>query len=146
MDELRVTYQPDDQWTGKVTVRMVAGQFSGEGSAWINASDIGDFAKAIDGFPMPKPAVFSAGHGGTLDGRRPPETLVRVTIKPLGLRGHLVVSAELQTEVWNDEDAELRQSVVARFTTEYGLLAKFAQSLQNVAAGRVNEAILAGCG
>jgi hypothetical protein len=53
------------------------------------------------------------------------------------------VCAELQTEVWND-DEDLDQAVVARFHTEYGLVARFAQSLENMAAGRVKEATLAG--
>jgi hypothetical protein len=148
VDELRVSYVPDDKWTGKVTVRVVAGQYSGEGSAWINPSQIANFARALGQFPMPNdhPAVFEGGHGGSLDGSRPPQTLVRVTVKPQGIRGHLVVCADLQTEIWKDEDNDLHQSILARFRTEYGLVERFSQSLDGLASGRVQEAILGGAG
>ncbi len=148
MDELRVSYEPDDQWTGKITIRVVAGQYSGEGSAWINPSQITDFASTLERFPMPNdsPAKIEGGLGGSVDGRLLPQTLIRVTVKPQGVRGHLVVCAELQTEVWKDDDNDLHQSVVARFRTEYGLVERFAQSLKYLAAGRALEAILGGAG
>jgi hypothetical protein len=146
MGELRISYEPDDEWMGKITVRIVAGAFAGEGSAWINASNIDEFAKSLDRYPLPTdpPSIIEGGHGGTLDGRRPPQTLVRVTIKPQGPRGDLLVCAELQTDVWRDDDSDLHQSVVARFKTEYALLERFARSLVGVAAKRVKEAVLEG--
>jgi hypothetical protein len=146
MAELRISYAPDDEWMGETTVRVVSEGFAGTTAAWIGVRDIRDFAKSLDRYPMPpeQPSVFEAGLGGTLDGRKPPQTLVRVTVKPQGVRGDLLVRAELATEVWENEDADCRQMVVARFMTEYALVERFARSLEGVASGRIEEAVLEG--
>ena len=148
MDELRVSYEPDDEWMGKLNVRIASGAYAGEGSAWINPDEIRAFARALDRFPIPsdQPASLEAGHGGSVDGRRPARTLVRVTVRPHGARGHLVVRAELETETWTEEDSDLQQSVVACFMTEYGLVERFARSLEKLAVGGAPEAVLGGAG
>jgi hypothetical protein len=107
---------------------------------------IHDFIKSLDRYPIPseQPSVIEAGLGGTLDGCKPPQTLVRIIVKPHGVRGDLLVRAELATEAWDNEDADCRQSVVARFITEYALVEQFARRLEGVVSGRVEEAVLEG--
>jgi hypothetical protein len=145
-NELRVSYFPDDEALGQITVRVVAGQFTGAASAWIAPGDIVAFAKSLDRYPLPvEPAsIIEAGTAGTLDGRLPPRTHVRVSVTPEGSRGVLVVRADLQTEVWRDEDSDLHQSVVARFRTEYALLERFARGLEGLVSNRIREAVLEG--
>ena len=49
---------------------------------------------------------------------------------------------ELQTERWKDDGNDFHRSVVARFSTEYGLAERFAQRLKSLVAGNALEAIL----
>ena len=146
MSQLRIAYEPDDEWTGKIIVRVVSDHFSGWGSAWISPDDIKAFAKSLGRYPIPpdRPSIFNAGHGGSLDGSRPPATLVGITIKPQGPRGDLLVCIELQTEFWGNEDADLHQSMVARFETDYAPLERFARGLERVVCNLAEEAVLEG--
>lgn len=144
MSELRVMYVADDEWMGKLTVLVQTDDFAGEGAAWINASDIEDFAKSLTAYPLPADETvrLQAGHGGTADARLPPQTLVRISVKPHGARGDILVCAELQSEVWENADFDLHQSVVARFLTGYNAMERFAKSLQRVASTDFKGAVL----
>jgi hypothetical protein len=146
MSELSVTYVSDDEWMGKITVRVQTADFAGEGAAWINPTDIEDFAKSLEAYPLSadKPLQLEAGHGGTADGRLPPQTLVRITVKPRGTRGEILVCAELESEIWVNPDFDLHQSVVARFLTGYNEMERFAKTLQRVASPEFKGATLMG--
>jgi hypothetical protein len=146
MGELRIAYDPDDEWIGEITVSVASGPFSGAASAWIGVSDIRDFAKSLDQYPIPaeQPALIEAGSGGTLDGRLPPQMLIRVSVRPHGTRGDLLVRVELNTKVWTDQSSDLHQAVSAQFLTEYALLERFARGLEGLASNRTREAVLKG--
>jgi hypothetical protein len=145
MNHLLVTYEADDKWMGKVTVRVQTADFSGVGAAWIKASDLEDFAQSLLAYPLPsdKAPQLEVGHQGSLDGHLPPQTFVRVTVMPRGYRGNILVRAELETE-FEHPDFDLHQSVVARFLTGYNELERFAKSLQCVASPDFKEAMLKG--
>lgn len=146
MSELRISYEPDEHWSGEMTVQVVSGAFSGATTVWIDIASLGEFASALDRYPISpdEPACMEVTYGATLDGRRPAETRVRLSVTPVGRRGELLVQAELRAEVWSTSAADVRQSVVACFTTEYGLVDRFARSLKAVASGQSGQAILEG--
>ncbi len=144
MSELRISYEPDDQWSGEMTVQVVSGAFSGATTVWIGATSLGEFASALDRYPIPsdEPACMEVTYGATPDGRRPAETRIRLSVTPVGRRGELLVRADLMADVWSTSAEEVRQSVVACFTSEYGLVDRFARSLKSVASGQSGHAIL----
>lgn len=147
MNELRIAYEPDDEWTGKVRVNVRSGDFAGVGEAWVAAEQIEAFSEALTGYPLKPdaPCLLEGGHGGSLDGAIKPQTLVSVAIKPVGLLGELLVVVKLETDIENEEsrDALLFQSVEARFLANYSAVGYFSLAVGALMRGK-EEAVLLG--
>lgn len=138
MNELRVTYEPDDQWMGRVKVSVTSGAFSGEGAAWMNVDDLTELANAVQQYPLAEETPpFEGGLGE--------QKIVRVSVKPFDALGRLLVVATLATEVWEGGvDKDLHQNVTTRFLAEYASLERFAISLRGLASGQTDVAVLEG--
>ena len=148
MSELSVEYQADDEWMGKVAVRVRTDDFAGFASAWISLEHLRDFAAALDCYPLPteEPPRFEVEYGASLDGRTPPQTLIRVTLRPYGPLGKVLVRAELWAErdFAISADHDLHQTVDARFLTDYAAIDRFAGRLKAMVAERSAQAVLEG--
>jgi hypothetical protein len=97
MNELRISYQPDDPGMGEITVRVSAGAFAGETKAWIAESQISDFAESLSGHPISKdqPATLQVRYGAR-QGQPTPPPLIKISIGPLGQLGRVLVLTELR--------------------------------------------------
>jgi len=148
MNELRVDYQADDEWMGKVFVHVATDDFAGLGSAWISLQHLQDFAEALKHHPLMEEEApqFEVGYGGSLDGLTPPQTLIRVTFRPYGPLGKVLVRAELWVErdFSISADHDLHQAVDARFLTDYATIDRFTSQLEAIVAGRLTQARLEG--
>jgi hypothetical protein len=52
------------------------------------------------------------------------------------------VTVTLATPIWNDENADLHQSLTARFLVSYSDLSRFRTSFEAMLGGQANEAKL----
>lgn len=116
--ELRVTYQPDDEWIGQLTAVVTSGAFSGEGSAWFTPSTVKEtFVAALNAYPLSasNPPVLKPGYETKCE--------FRIAVRPYDSVGTLLVEVDLASDVG------LEQSLTARFVTEYMALQDFASGL-----------------
>jgi|SRR5215217_1123525 len=147
MNELRISYVPDDEWMGKILVTVRSGDFAGFGEAWVAIEQVDEFASALDRYPLPptEPCVLEGGHGGNLDGSIKPQMLVSLAIKPQGQRGAILVMAKLEDEIDSDRsrDTALFQTVEARFLTDYNSVNAFIPALKGLSRGG-GDAVLQG--
>jgi hypothetical protein len=134
--ELRVTYEPDDDWTGELIATVRSGAFSAQGSAWVGR-DVYVFLTALRTYPLPseKPPRIE---GRIWDGR------LRISVEPYNSRGMLLVRVDLASEIPGARDADLRNSATICFLTEYAVVDRFAAELQEVMDSRREVAILKG--
>jgi len=145
--ELRITYRPDDDGTGQIIAAVKSGAFSAQGSAWFNPDGVKNtFVVGLRAFPLSStnpPMIeggFWSGDGrGILD-----QCHLRITIKPYNTRGTLLVHVDLASEVWKTPDADLQNCATIRFLTEYAAVGGFAEQLERVLDGEIDEAVLPG--
>jgi hypothetical protein len=143
--ELKVSYRPDDDGTGEVIAVATVGAFSARGSAWVGRVHVKQtFLTALRTFPL-TPADPPLVEGGVWNGSGLlDQCFLRITVKPYDLRGRLLVHAELASEVWVPEDADLQNRASVRFLTEYAAVDRFAEEFEQVLDGKLEVAILKG--
>jgi hypothetical protein len=145
--ELRVSYQSDNEWDGKLNVAVTSGAFSGKGSAWFDREHLKrTFVAASRAFPLSTrdPPLIQGGFwsketSGTLE-----QCHVRIAIRPYDARGSLLVQVDLASESWATPDKDQQQSVTARFLIEYAALDVFASHLEQVLNKTREIAVLRG--
>jgi hypothetical protein len=144
--ELRITYAPDDEWLGVLDAVVKSGAFSGRGAAWFDRETLKTgFVRALRAFPISAtdPPMIEGGFWNKdkpiLDQRH-----LGIAITPYNSRGSLLVRVDLMTEFHESSENDHRQSVTARFLTEYAALDPFASHLEQVLDGRRDVALLAG--
>jgi hypothetical protein len=145
MPELRVTYSPDDEWTGELKAVVECSGFSGQGSAWFAPGRLKqDIIPAFRMFPIsdsqpPKieGGFWDKGRRGELE-----QYHLRIAVRKYNSRGHLLVQVELATESWRTPDTDLQQTVTARFLADYAGLGGFADELEQVLDGGLEKAVL----
>lgn len=144
--ELRITYSPDDEWLGVLDAVVKSGAFSGRGSAWFDRITLKtDFIAALRAFPLStaNPPIIE---GGFWNKEKPilNQRHLGIAIIPYNTRGSLLVQVDLATESNAASGNDQRQSVTARFLTEYAALEPFASQLEQILDGRQDEALLVG--
>jgi hypothetical protein len=145
--ELRVTYTPDEEWTGKIIATVQSGAFSAQGSAWFDRTHVKKtFLASLRSFPLKSgdlPTIeggfWSKESQGSLD-----QCHLRISIKPHNARGTLLVHVDLASEFWKTPDVDLQNCATIRFLTEYAAVDRFAEQLEKVLDGESEEAVLKG--
>ena len=144
--ELRLSYHPDDEWTGRLSAVVKSGAFTGEGSAWFTPDTIKAFVAALRTAPLTSqvpPRIeggfWSKENAGTLE-----QCHLGIVIAPHGSRGALLVRVELASPCHDTPERDLVHIVVVRFLTEYAAIARFADQLARVVNGASEEAVLEG--
>ena len=145
--ELRLSYNPDDEWHGQLSAVVRSGAFSGKGSAWFDREHLKTtFIAALRAFPlsasdppMMEGGFWSKDNSGTLAQRH-----LRIAVRPYNSRGALLVQVDLASECWTTPDHDREQSVTARFLTEYAALEEFASNFEQVLNGNRDSAVLPG--
>lgn len=143
---LRITYRPDDDGTGQIIATMKSGAFSAQGSAWFNPDQVKDtFVAGLRAFPLSStnPPTIEGGFWksgeNVLD-----QCHLRIIIKPHNSRGTLLVQVDLASEFWKTPDADVQNCATIRFLTEYAAVGGFAEQLERVLDGEIEEAVLQG--
>lgn len=143
--ELKVNYWADDDATGELMATAAVGAFSARGAACVGRAHVKQaFLTALRAFPLTSanPPLVEGGvwkDNGLLD-----QCSLRITIKPYGRRGKLLVHAELASEAWEPADADLQNRASIRFLTEYAVVERFAEEFEQVLDGKLEVAILKG--
>jgi hypothetical protein len=141
---LRLTYEPEDEWHGELHAFVQTPDFSGRSSAWFNRDALISFSRSLDQYPLPShEPVGIYGGLGTVSLDRPEEVLLGLTIASVGLKGELLVRVELASDPAMARRAEVQQSALLCFLTEYAALDRFRNALGPMLNGDV-EAILKG--
>jgi hypothetical protein len=145
--ELQVTYQADDDGTGKIIATVKSGEFSARGAAWFNPIDVKrTFVTVLRSFPLTAttPALIEGGFWSNENLGCLAQCHLRIAVKPYDVRGTLLVHVDLSSEVWTTPDADLQNLATIRFTTEYVAVDRFAQELEAVLDGERDAAVLTG--
>lgn len=142
MDQLRFSFEREDDWHGKLIAKVTAQAFAGEGGAWFNTDELRDFARALSVYPLQEDALPSISGGfGATDGA-PGQVHLAVSFEPYNARGAVMSTVQLATEVWNGAREDLASTVTVRFLVTYGDLARFGPDLLDLLEGRRAEATL----
>jgi hypothetical protein len=144
---LRLSYSPDDNYCGEVTVTVISGAFAGRSKAWFDRVSIKEtFIVALKSFPLSstEPPTLEGGFWNKEELAKIDQCHLRITVVPYDLRKVPLVRVELATQVWKTADADQQHTVTARFLTEYAALDRFASDFELVLDGKSKEAILRG--
>ena len=137
MAKLDLKYSPEDEWSAGLWAFVESDGYSGKGHAWLDRQTITDkFLRALRIHPIPTepPPLLEAAIFG--------QCHLRIAISPYDVVGHLLVQVDLTNEFAFNR--ELRCSATVRFLTEYAMLDRFADELEQVLEGRRNIATLEG--
>jgi hypothetical protein len=144
--ELRLSYQPDDEWTGQLYASVRSDAFAGKGSAWFTPDQIKAFVAALRAAPLspdlpPKieGGYWEDGKAGVLK-----QCHLGITIAPYDSRGAPLVRVELATPSQETPERDLQHAVVVRFLTDYAAITRFAGALARIMDGEPEEAALEG--
>jgi hypothetical protein len=130
--ELRLTYWTDNEWDGELYAEARSGAFSGKSSAWFDKTHIKEtFIEAVRVFPITTTIMIEGGYWNSPKGTLK-QCHLRILVKPYGLRGALLVQADLATSANKSPDEDLQHSTTIRFLTEYAALDKFTAELEQL--------------
>ena len=144
--ELRLRYEPDEDWCGELHAAVQSDGFAGKGRAWFNKSELENgFVGALRQHPLSagEPPLIEGGYWDT-DTKTLKQCHLRIAIRPYNSTGTLVVQVDLASRFGTSPDRDRHQSVTARMLTDYASLDAFASSLVRVLNGEREVAILAG--
>jgi hypothetical protein len=141
--ELRISYQSDNEWDGRLDVAVTSGAFSGNGSAWFSREYLNEtFVGLSRAFPLGSgPLLIEGGFWGN-EGLE--QCHVRIAIRPYDARGSLLTQVDLASESWVTPDKDKQQSVTARFLIEYAAMEAFVCHLEQVLDKTRETAVLCG--
>ena len=142
---LTVTYQPDTDGTGKLTMQVAAGLYSGIGAAWFRERQLVEFACRLgEVYPLP-PEGLPALRGGYSRSSEPPmseRTEVGLRFYPIGPLGAIGCRVELATSGDSMEQWGRDARVSVELVTSYEALRNFARALDATVRGQAGEAVL----
>lgn len=146
MDSVRLTFQPENEWIGELFVEAQVRGFVARGSAWFNRSSIKEFSDRLARYPLAEDDRIElvGGVGVSPDGI-PEHVRFRLSVRPFGSRGLLLVEVDLSEETILSGPADLIQSASLKFITTYGAVDRFRSSSGALLEGG-QEAILYGEG
>jgi hypothetical protein len=143
-DALRLTYEPDSDGTGKLIAEVRSKGFSGISSAWFSAQDLIEFAHVLaNAYPLraERPVMLRGGFSNRLRNELS-DIHVGLEFYPIGSVGLVGCRVSLSTSK-HDHERPLSQSLVAaELETNYEPLRSFAQSIEMLANGSIEEAVL----
>lgn len=143
-DTLRLQFDPDTDGTGKLLVEVQAKSFTGASAAWFGSTELILFAKKLAAtYPLQPntPLKLEGGYwgksGGTIE-----QLHVGLQFYPIGSVGKIGCRILLSTPINEHERAESQSSLAVELHTTYEQLGAFARSLESLANGNTDEAIL----
>lgn len=144
MDSVRLTFQPDNEWSGELSAEAKISGFAARGSAWFDRSNIEEFFDRLSQYPLADAdRVELIGGVGIRPDGVPEHVRLRLSISPFGSRGLLLVQVDLSEETLLSGPSDLVQSASLKFITTYGAVDRFRSSSGSLLEGGA-EAILFG--
>ncbi|WP_066261688.1 hypothetical protein [Hydrogenophaga flava] len=143
-DALHLQFRPDIDGTGELFAQVHSNGYAGYGSAWFAVSVLVDFAKRL-GTAFPLPADSPLGlQGGfwSQSGDGLEQEHVGLTFYPVGAVGRVGCRVVLSTPVHVTDRQESQSSLAVELLTTYEMLGTFAQSLEQLATGGADKAVL----
>jgi hypothetical protein len=142
--ELRVTVVQDHDGECSVIVMLQSGAFQGRGRAWLDIEDVSGFVASTK-----KLAATSSGEaslrGGYFNKDGTPNFTVNLSLRPQGVRGLILVLAELASDPPSvSTESQGVSRVSAALVVEPAALARFANQLSSVPKGEEVEATVPG--
>ena len=143
MNILRLTYRPDDDFSGELFATVESRGFSGNASAWFDLDRLREFCAQANVYPI------GAGDEPTLEGgfwqdngQSLRQRHLHVSLSPHDRQGAIRVTAKLATPSSNGEADDLVQRVEACFLVSYGDVGRFCASFSATLDGHIEEATL----
>ncbi|MBQ0933872.1 hypothetical protein [Ideonella paludis] len=147
-DALRLQFERDTDGTGELFAGIHSSGFAGSGSAWFLETELLELAKKLAvAFPLPDDAPLGM-HGGfwSKSGGGIEQEHVGITFYPVGSTGQVGCRVKLNTPVQEHDRAEGQSSLTVELLTNYEQLGAFARSLERLAIGGADEAVLEAVG
>jgi hypothetical protein len=142
---LRLTIWRDSDHTAELSAEVTANAFAGRGSAWFSVEQLGEFAKRLeDSYPLNEAAPLEI-RGGFWDKKNAAmleQEHIGISFYPIGGLGTVGCRVRLATPVHDHERRSAQHEVTVELKTTYEALRLFGIALADLAAGRVEEAVL----
>lgn len=137
---VEVSWEPEGDGTGRLSVVAVADDYSGLGSAWFDVDKVASFAQRLEAYPLP--SIEAIALTGGLAGQE----LVGIRVAPVGVKGQIRVWVHLSTPQWEwpVTRPESVHDVRLEVLTTYGHLGRFASELGGAGWGKSLTARLNG--
>lgn len=139
---LHLTIHADDDGSADLIATAAANGFAGRGSAWLNITEIREFAVGIAKYPLDDAVAIS---GGYYSGNRPGElaqTHLSIRVYLIDGRGQLGVRVTLNDPQHTDDREEAIHFVALEIRTIYNRLERFSRDILALLDGRTAEAVL----
>jgi hypothetical protein len=143
-DGLRLTFEADTDGTGELFARVQSNGFSGASSAWFGVEELVAFAAGLAAaYPLltDKPLRLEGGFWSRIDSTIE-QLHVGLQFYPIGSVGSVGCGVTLATQVHEHERLQGQASVAVELQTTYENVRTFARSLEMLAKGTTDEAIL----
>ena len=143
-DLLRLQFESDGDGTGELFAEVHCKHFSGVSSAWFSDQQLVEFAVTLAAaYPLPKDAPLTLKGGIWNKAGTDIEQLhVGFEFYPIGSIGRVGCRVNLNTGDHEAERPKSQLSVTVELQTTYSRIEAFAKSLEMLAKGSINEAIL----
>lgn len=145
---LRVRFAADSDGTGELSAFVESAGFSGASSAWFGRQQLVEFAKSLgSAYPLrPNEPLKLEGGFWSRSGTGIEQLHVGLAFYSIGSVGSVGCRVSLSTPVHPRDRPESQALVAVELRTSYEELRKFAQSLEMLAQGAVNESVLESVG
>jgi hypothetical protein len=140
---LRLTLDRDGDDIGELQVEAAAGGFSGVSSAYFDLASLGEFAEALNAFPLPRDEFphIEGGFWGPEPGELQ-QCHVSLTVCPVDRRGSLGIRVRLAEPIWADDDPARKSHVQFELPADYAVLQRFSRDLRRLVDGVTDEIVL----
>jgi len=141
---LKLRFQPDIDGTGELFAEAHSGGYSGIGSAWFDGSQLISFAQSLaSAYPLRQDEPIKlAGGFYSKSGEGIEQLHLGLNFYPIGSTGQIGCRVVLNTPTYENSRPDSQSSLTVELHTNYEQLGAFARSLEALAKGNMDEAIL----
>ena len=138
MDQLSLTFSPDDDGTGELSAHLSAGGFAGSGAAWFNVEEVLAFCDKLEAYPLDPNALPSLAGGYWDDSDCLQTTLLSIDVCPLDSSGKLMLSFLGQRDV-DYPRKDQRRRIETWVTIGYNDANRLAQTMKTLVSDSSKE-------
>jgi len=132
---LILSFEDENDGSGKLTASVEANGFAGQGDAWFSHEQLRAFAEDCKVYPLAGTGPVLNGGYWNDAGSALLEVRLSIRFEPYDARGTILASVQLATGEHSDNSNECRQSATLRFYCNYDNLIKFAAELISLTGG-----------